>query len=121
MFQLIDFPADTDHVVAIEVDGEVETHEFKKILEVVEDKLDRHDKLHIYVEIKALGKVSPQALFDDIKAAVKHWDRFDKQAVVTDNTALQTALKFAGRLVPGIDVRAFTYNERESARQWVIA
>ena len=121
MFKLIDFPADTDHVVALEVDGEVETHEFKHILDVVEDKLNRHDRLRIYVEIKTIGKVSPQALFDDIKAAIKHWDRFDKEAIVTDNSAVETAVKFAGRLVPGIDVRAFTFNERESARQWIIA
>lgn len=121
MFKLIDFPADTDHVVALEVDGEVETHEFKHILDVVEDKLNRHDRLRIYVEIKTIGKVSPQALFDDIKAAIKHWDRFDKQAIVTDNSAVETAVKFAGRLVPGIDVRAFTFNEREPARQWIIA
>lgn len=121
MFKLIEFPADTDHVVAVEVDGEVETRDFDKILEVVEDKLNRHNKLRIYVEIKSLGKVSPQALFDDIKAAVKHWNRFDKQAVVTDNTTLHTGVKFAGRLVPGIEVRAFTFNEREPARQWIIA
>jgi len=121
MFKLIDFPADTDHVVAIEVDGAVETHEFKTILDVVEDKLSRHDTLRIYAEIKSLGSVSPEALFDDIKAAVKHWDRFDKQAVVTDITTLHTAVKFAGKFVPGIDVRAFGFNERESARQWIIA
>ncbi len=121
MFKLIDFPADTDHVVAIEVDGPVATHEFKTILDVVEDKLTRQDTLRIYAEIKSIGKVSPEALFDDLKAAVKHWDRFDKEAVVTDNTALHRAVKFAGRLIPGIDVRAFAFAERESARQWIIA
>ncbi|GAB3686189.1 SpoIIAA family protein [Salinisphaera aquimarina] len=121
MLKTIEFTADADHVVALELDGEVAATDFENVLAAVEEKLSRHDKLRIYVEIKSIGSVSPQALFEDIKTAVKHWNRFEKEAVVTDIDAISSAVSMAGRFIPGIEIKAFGFNQRESAHQWVIA
>jgi predicted transport protein len=91
------------------------------VLASVEDRLTRHNKLRLYVEVKSLDKVSPKALLDDLKAVGKHWNRFDRKAIVTDISALGTAAEWVGKIMPGIDVQVFSFNERESARQWIIS
>ncbi|MES1925354.1 STAS/SEC14 domain-containing protein [Salinisphaera sp. T31B1] len=121
MLQTIDFPADHDAVVALELDGEIGDRDFEQVLAAVEARLRQCDTLRLYVEVRSLGKVSPQTVVKDLRAAVKHWNRFDKLALVTDISAIRTAIGTASRFMPGIELEAFDFHHRESARQWIIA
>lgn len=114
-------PFDEDRVLALHIDGKMSSEDFEQVLSAVDDKLARHDTLRIYAEMHALTGVSPEALFEDLKFAVKHWQRFDREAIVTDQTWLQKLTSAAGRLMPGIEVRAFGFNEREAATDWIRA
>jgi len=112
---------DADNVVAVGLDGKISTEQFDRVATLVEDKLQRHDKIRMYVEVISFGGMSIAAFFKDMKLALHHWKRFDKEAVVTDKKWLQKLSKMGGKLFPGIDVRAFPSMEAEMARQWVQA
>ena len=120
MLRIAPFPVDAGHVLPIEIDGAVGKQDFANIVAELENRLAEHDKLSLYVEIHSLGGVSPQALFNDLKAAIKHWDRFDKQAVVTDVSGVAKAADWSDKIMPKTTIRGFSMAERESARQWII-
>lgn len=121
MLKRIAFPKDVDHVVAFEIDGRIEAEGFADALAVVEEKLSAHEQLHLYVELTSLGTIEPKALFDDLKSALRHWDRFDKLAIVTQDSVLPRITPFLDRVLPGIDVQTFSTTQREAAHQWIIA
>jgi hypothetical protein len=121
MLKPIPFRSDADHVIALELDGKVEKTDIENVLAAVEEKLGRHDKLRIYIEIKSLGGVAPRALLDDLKAALKHWDRFEKEAIVTDISAITTVVPWLDKVFPVTELKVFEPSGRESAHQWVIA
>lgn len=112
---------DADNVVAIGLNGKISTEQFDQVAALVEEKLQRHEKIRIYAEIISFGGMSINTFFKDMKLALRHWKRFDKEAVVTDKKWLQKVSEIGGKLFPGIDVRVFSTTEAETARQWVTA
>lgn len=45
--------------------------------------------------------------------------KFDKCAVICDETWLRTAAEIEGKLFPGIDIKSFQTNELEEAEKWL--
>jgi len=46
-------------------------------------------------------------------------NQFDKAAVITDKTWIKHASELEGLLIPGLQIKAFTSSERNSAEQWL--
>lgn len=44
---------------------------------------------------------------------------FSKAAVLTDKTWLKAVSEFEGRLIPGLQIKAFERNDRAAADQWL--
>ena len=112
-------PFDDDRVVALHVDGKTTAEDLPPVLSTIEKKLAVHDRLRIYLELHDFGGLSADALLGDLKAALKHWNRFEREAIVTDTAWAQKVASAAGRLVPGLDIRSFAFNERDAARSWI--
>ncbi len=119
MLTILDLGA--DEVVAIALDGKLTTEQFDQMAALVEDKLSRHEKIRMYTEIVSFGGMSIEAFYKDMKLALHHWKRFDKEAVVTDKEWLKTASETVGKLFPGIEVRAFPSTDSDAARRWIKA
>ncbi|MEM7461886.1 MAG: STAS/SEC14 domain-containing protein [Pseudomonadota bacterium] len=45
--------------------------------------------------------------------------KFDRCAVICDESWLRTAAEIEGRLFPGIDIKSFQTNELEEAEKWL--
>ncbi|WP_423823523.1 STAS/SEC14 domain-containing protein [Salinisphaera sp. SPP-AMP-43] len=120
MLRIAPFPSDADHVVPLEIDGEVGSQDFANVLSDIEQRLQQHDTLRLYIEIKSMGGMSASTVFSELKDAIKHWDRFDKLAVVTDVEGVRTATTVLDKLAPKMDCETYRFDGRESARQWVI-
>lgn len=111
----------SDNIIGVRVDGGVGRAHFDAIAQLVEDKLERHPKLRIYVEMPAFAGMTPMAFFEDLKLAMKHWNRFEREAVVTDARWIQQMTRGAARLFSGIEINVFPMSERLAARQWIEA
>lgn len=117
MIENIAFQA--DNVAGFRITGKLTSEAYDGIREVVDAKLARHSKLRVYVEIPASVEISAEALFKDLKFALSSWNRFDREAVVTDQRWLKNVSDIAGKLMPGIEVRTFAMADADAAKQWI--
>ena len=117
MMQVIQFEA--DNVVGMRIQGKVEQPDLDQVKREVERRLERHDRIRVYVEVAEFEGMSVDAFLEDLKFGADNWNRFDKEAVVVDQAWLRKVTAMADKLVPQIDVRAFSVAETDKARQWV--
>lgn len=109
----------SDNVIGVRINGAVGRADFHAIAKRVEAKLEVHPKLRIYVEMPAFAGMSPMAFFEDLKLAMKHWNRFEREAIVTDEKWIQQMTTGAAKLFSSIEIKVFPTAERVAARQWI--
>jgi isocitrate lyase len=107
-----------DRVLGLRVRGSVEQSDLDRVAAALEAKLEHHRPLRIYAEIQDLGAISPMAVLQDLRLAVSHFRDVEREAVVSDAGWL-SALARAGDLVPGMDVRAYSWAEQPKAIEWI--
>jgi len=109
---------DADNIVGCRIDGKINTADIEKVANYIEEKLKTNRKLRIYVEVKRLKGISLEAFFKDFKFGIKHFNDFEKKAVVTDKEWMKKAAVIADKLFPNIEVRCFSYEDKEKALEW---
>ena len=81
MIELIDIPS--PRAVGAKISGKIEKSDLDQIIAAIEKKLQKVDKLGIYVELESFGGISFDALAEDVKFGLANLNRFDKKAVVS--------------------------------------
>lgn len=112
-------PMDDDRVVAVRIDGTIREEDVAAMVEVVVDKLTRHEKLRAYVEVEKLRGIEPRALFEDLKMGLEHWRDFERKAAVIDPPWLGRLVEAVDPLFPWIELRAFPFTEKDEAVRWI--
>lgn len=108
-----------DRVVGVRIDGKIREADIRAMVELVEAKLNQHDKLRAYVEVERLGGIELGALFEDLRMGLKYWDRFERKAAVTDAKWMAKVAEVVDPLFPWIQVRAFATGDRAAAIAWL--
>jgi len=106
-------------VVAIRIVGKVERSDIDDLNRVVDAKLDRYDRIRVYVEVEEFEGISVDALMADLGLTIPHIEQVDRKAVVGGGTWLAIAVDFADHLFPGAEARHFSIRERELALVWI--
>jgi hypothetical protein len=108
------------NVVAIEAVGEVDAGDYKSVLDpALEAALATSDKIRfLYVLGDDFTGYSGGAMWEDTKAGVGHWNRWEKIALVTDNHTYHNGVKAVAWLVPG-EVKLYTMTELDDAKAWI--
>ncbi len=114
-------PMEADNIVGMRVKGKLSEEDFDRIVTVIDERLTRHEKLRIYVEMESFGGMSLETFFKDVQFGLKRYDRFDKKAIVTDQAWVQKVVPVVDKLFPNIEVKAFPFEEKERAKEWVLA
>lgn len=114
-------PFEADNVVGLRVDGRIDAADMDRIAAVCKDKLGRHHKLRVYVEVPSFEGISVEAFFKDLGIGLSQWNRYDKEAIVTDQPWLAKVTAATGHLVPGLEVKAFPGGQAAAAKAWVAA
>ncbi|WP_017661238.1 STAS/SEC14 domain-containing protein [Baaleninema simplex] len=112
-------PLKNDAAIGLSIDGKIEASDIDRISEEVEKRLQTHEQLRVYVEMKRLGGISLEALFEDLKFAFKHFKDFDRKAVVCDAKWVEPAASISNRLFRHIEVKCFPFDRQEEARSWI--
>jgi hypothetical protein len=81
---------------------------------------DRVLGLRIYAEIQVLGRITPSALMEDLPLSMHHFRDVEREAVVADAGWLALLARVRD-LIPDIEVRHFSWLEREGALKWINA
>ncbi len=114
---LEDLPAG---VVGFEAIGHVDAGDYKSVLEpAIGSALADHDTIRLlYVLGPDFDGYSGGAMWEDTKAGLAHWSKWDRIAVVTDNGAIKDGIKFLGWMVPG-EVKLFAADSLDDAKAWL--
>ena len=109
------------NIIGCIIDGKINKEDILEISCLVEDKLKRCNKLRVYVEVINVEGISFEALMTDLKLAFKHYRKFERKAIVTDKEWIHYVSPVANRLFPGIEVKCFSFEERDKAYEWIMS
>ena len=112
-------PFDEDNIIGLRLKGKIEDNEFDEIVSLMEERLKRHKKLRFYAEIEEFKGMSVNTFMKDIHYSLRHWREVEKEAVVSDKGWLKAWVGFAGSIIPGVEVKHFSFDEIEEAKEWI--
>ena len=100
--------------------GEIHADDVSTVLEpAIAAALDQHDRIRTLIVCEDDFKgASLEALWDDAALGLRHWDGFERMAVVTDLSWLRQMLRAIGLFMP-CPIKLFSAEQREDARRWL--
>ncbi len=106
----------------IELSGKLNSDDMKLALDELVSKSKKIENGKMLYEIidfhiPSLGAIAVE--FSRLPSMFGLLKKFDRAAVLTDKTWLQKASELEGKLFPGIEIKAFTRDQRSEAEQWL--
>jgi hypothetical protein len=117
MIELIPTGPD-ERVLGMRISGPIERSDLDTVAAAFEDKLKHHRRLRIYAEVRDMGGITPAALIEDLRLSLRHFRDVEREAIVVDADWL-ALLARAGDLLPGIEVRQFSWLDKDEALAWI--
>lgn len=121
MFEKLTAP---DHVIAIRLSDKMTAKDIARYRATLDDKLAQHDRISACFDFTDLSDLSGDALVEGIKADLeflRHVDRLDRLAFVSDKEWPQAIVRFIDPLFPTIQMEVFASSHREAAIEWASA
>ncbi|MFC3199705.1 STAS/SEC14 domain-containing protein [Parapedobacter deserti] len=114
---MTDFP---DHVVAYRAAGEVKKAEYENVVMArVDEVAARYGNINFVILMETgMENYSLAAFLDYLKISFKHFSRWNRMAIVSDQRWLRTAYKALSPLVHG-EIRCYALDDFQSAKEWV--
>lgn len=116
------FIESADDVVALTVSEKLTGAELDAIMDQLEAKMARHEKVHIFVETRAIHGVELSGLPSYMARAMPLFGKlkhFGRVAVVADQAWVRVATRIESALLPFISYRVFLPEERDEALAWI--
>lgn len=116
---LNDFPP---HVAAYRASGKVHKEEYDRIVAArVNEVAAQYGKINFLVLLETdIQDYTLPAFLDYLKVSFKHFRRWNRMAIVTDQRWLEKAYEVLSLMVPG-EIKGYELKDFEAARQWVSA
>lgn len=107
------------NTVGLEVNGEVTKDEYDSIVvPKMEQLANQQGEINYIVVLKSgITSFTTGVWWDDFKMAVKHYSKWNKIAVVTDQQLVENVTNIFGFVFPG-QHRVFKLNELDEAITW---
>ena len=117
MLELI--PFEEGNIIGFRLSGRIEDESFDEAAAKMEEMLKEHKKLRVYAEIEEIGGMSVNTFMKNIHFKLKHFTDFEKEAIVSDKSWLETWISIADKIFPHIEVKHFSPEEKEEAKEWL--
>ena len=121
MLELIDSP---DDVIALKISGRITGEDLAPIMDRLDAAMERHEKVHIFVETQGITSLEISALPHYTARAFPLFgklNRFGRVAVVADQAWVRVGTRIESAMLPFISYRTFEPDEREKALNWVVS
>ena len=86
-------------------------------------ELQARDKMNVYLEVGSLTEVEAKAIWEEIRFDVSNMreiiGKIDKVALVTDMNWIRSIAETSSAMVPGIRLKAFSFQEADAAKAFV--
>ena len=119
MYKVID---SADDVIALMISEKITGAELDAIMNRLEEKMARHETVHVFVETRAIHGIELSGLPSYFARALPLFGklrRFGRVAVVADQPWIRVATRIESALLPFISYRTFMPEAREEALAWV--
>ncbi|MFT3967229.1 MAG: STAS/SEC14 domain-containing protein [Sphingobium sp.] len=110
-----------DHVAAFKLSGTLIEEDLDVVIADVEARLKRHDKVGIVADLTAFHDMGLRAGLKDLRYSfgkLLEWNRFPREAVITDKQWIRTLVGLAGPFIPFVAVKVFAPDESDAAFAW---
>lgn len=106
----------------IELSGKLNSEEMTTALDELVDKskhIENGTMLYDVIEfnLPSLGAIGIE--FARLPSMFGLMKKFDRAAVLTDKVWIQKISELEGALIPGLEIKAFTREQREEAEAWL--
>ncbi|MEX0780511.1 MAG: STAS/SEC14 domain-containing protein [Balneolales bacterium] len=108
----------SDFVFEIYISGKIRKEDYDFVPEL-ERKIEKHGKVNLYCEIESIEGVEPSAIWEDLKLRAKHFNSFEKVAIVVEGQWIQNMSQMAKPFTKAY-VKVFKPEEKEEAKNWVM-
>ncbi|MDO3643358.1 STAS/SEC14 domain-containing protein [Mucilaginibacter sp. L3T2-6] len=111
-----------DHVVGIHAVGEVSKEDYEKVLiPRLEELVARQGEINYLLVLETdVGNFTAGAWWDDFKLGLKHFTKWNKIAIVTDQKLVEWFSDAFRLFIPGKS-RGFSMAELDDAVKWISA
>lgn len=106
------------NIVGYRVRGKVTQADIRPWATSLDSMIKQQGKLRLYVEYEGMDDLTLNALLEDFKFDVAHLNDFEKAAVVSNKNWV-SAVSAVANVLPNLDVKTFSFAEKEQAQQWV--
>ena len=116
------FIESVDDVLALTVSEKLTGAELDTIMDQLEAKMARHEKVHVFIETRAIHGIELSGLPSYMARAMPLFGklrRFGRIAVVADQAWVRVATRIESALLPSISYQVFLPEERDEALAWV--
>lgn len=107
------------HVVGVAAIGKLTTSDFHTIGHLLEEQVQQSHDPRLYLEVLQQNGATPAAVWEELKQGIKYYDRFSKIAIAGHEEWLQQNTPQGEALLPGINVKFFNLDERDTAIDWL--
>ncbi len=105
------------NLLAIRAGTYLRKEDYDKINPLIDKIVKEYGKVSLYLELEKMDGISAKALYKDVKTSVKHFNDFERIAVVGDKEWKNTTTEIVNLLTPA-DVKYFNYEEILQAKEW---
>lgn len=119
MLTFIDSAGD---VLALEVSGKITGDDLDAIMDRLDAAMAAHDKVHVFVETKAIGGLELASLPGYVARGLPLFGKlhkFGRVAVVADQAWIRAGTRLESAMLPNISYRVYMPEERDEALAWV--
>ena len=119
---MIESLSSPDHVAAFRITGTLTSEDYDQVIAGVADKLSRHDRIGVLVDLTGFEDFTAEAAWKDVRYSLSllgDLKRFPREAVISDKRWVHALARIADPLVPHLQIRPFGSHERDTAMTWV--
>ena len=120
MLEWIETPDDT---LAMKITGRITGDDLDPIMDRLDAALEKHDKVHIFVETQGISSLELAAFPTYVARALPLFgklNRFGRVAVVSDQAWIRVGTRIESAMLPFISYRTYEPGQRAQALQWVL-
>ncbi len=112
-----------DRVLAFRWEGRFDKKAFEEAMDKFLPEFRNRKEFNIYIEVTDIEGMDAGAVWEDLKFSAGNFKdlvkKINKVAVVTDSSWLKNLAETSYKLIPGIELKAYNFDESKAAKEWV--
>jgi hypothetical protein len=106
------------NVIATKASGKLSAEDYAQLLPIMESVLKTHPKFRWYFEMENFKGWEFEAFWDDLKFDIKHFNNFEKVAMVGDSTWEKWITQLMKPFTKA-EVKYFSLSQKQEALDWI--